>query len=168
VNTRLLCLGILSSGDATGYEIRKKTVDGWLGFIAGASFGSIYPALSDLTSEGLATCKTDRQPGKPSRKIYSITDQGRSALTEMLGENPKPDRYESEFLFAMSYAALLPEGRALEFLDDRIAHHKAQISHLESEMKASGSKSSRFAIGYVLAAYKAALQFLIDQRIACG
>ena len=74
MSVRSLCLAILSFGDATGYEIRKESTEGRFSYFDDASFGSIYPALARLESEGLVTVREEPQAGKPARKVYSITD----------------------------------------------------------------------------------------------
>ena len=51
MNVRTLCLGVLSFGDATGYEIKKMAEDGLFSHFIEASFGSIYPALTKMTDE---------------------------------------------------------------------------------------------------------------------
>ena len=56
MDVRTLCLGILSLGDATGYEIKKLVAEGSFSFFSEASYGSIYPALTKLTDEGLVSC----------------------------------------------------------------------------------------------------------------
>ena len=46
MDVRTICLGILTRGDATGYEIKKLVEDGGYQHFVEASFGSIYPALN--------------------------------------------------------------------------------------------------------------------------
>jgi len=48
MDVKTLCLGVLSLGDASGYEIRKMFEEGPFAHFHHASFGSIYPALSPL------------------------------------------------------------------------------------------------------------------------
>ena len=47
-------LGLFSHEKLTGYEIKKR-MDTALKYFWGASYGSIYPTLSDLVNRGLAT-----------------------------------------------------------------------------------------------------------------
>ncbi len=44
-----MILGLLSHENLTGYEIKKR-MDGSLNFFGGASYGSIYPTLNDLST----------------------------------------------------------------------------------------------------------------------
>ena len=64
-----LCLGALVFGDATGYEINKMFEDGPFSHFLDASYGSIYPALTRLTEEGLVTCKAEQQERRPDKNL---------------------------------------------------------------------------------------------------
>ena len=80
MDVRSLCLGILSLGDASGYEIKKAFEDGALSHIHAASFGSIYPALNALVDGGLAVVREVEQEKRPDKRVYSITPAGQTAL----------------------------------------------------------------------------------------
>lgn len=127
MNVRSLCLAILFCGDTTGYDIRKASTEGHFSFFVEASFGSIYPALNKMESEGLVTCRHEAQAGKPARKIYSITEAGIQAFISELAQPHKEDTYRSEFLLIAQFCQLLgPEAtqRAIDL----------QIKHLEDEI----------------------------------
>jgi DNA-binding PadR family transcriptional regulator len=101
MNVRTLCLGILSLQEASGYEIKKDVEDGLFSHFIDASFGSIYPALTQLAAEGYVTVREEEQTGKPDKKVYAITDAGRNALAKAISVSPAKDKYKSEFLFQM-------------------------------------------------------------------
>ena len=88
-------LGLLSHEELTGYEIKKR-MDTTLKYFWGASYGSIYPTLSDLVNRGLATKKEDEE-SKRNKLIYTITDKGRDYLKEWLKSPVEKDdlRYET-------------------------------------------------------------------------
>lgn len=75
-------LGLLTHEELTGYEIKKR-MDITLKYFWSASYGSVYPALSDLVNRGLATKREDTE-NKRNKLIYTITDEGRSYLKEWL------------------------------------------------------------------------------------
>jgi PadR family transcriptional regulator, regulatory protein AphA len=101
MNVRTLCLGILSQQEASGYEIKKDIEDGLFSHFIDASFGSIYPALTQLAGEGFVTVREQEQTGKPDKKVYAITEAGRNALAKAISVVPAKDKYRSEFLFQM-------------------------------------------------------------------
>ena len=141
MNVRTLCLGILSLQEASGYEIKKDVEDGLFSHFIDASFGSIYPALTQLAVEGYVTVREEEQTGKPDKKVYAITEAGRNALARAISVSPAKDKYKSEFLFQMLLQDYLsPEMMLVAIqkqLDDlnedlaRIAEcsHEAPIGH---------------------------------------
>jgi PadR family transcriptional regulator AphA len=149
MNVKTLCLSILYDGEATGYEIRRLCVEGECSYFIEASFGSIYPALSKLEDEGLVTSRTEQQEGKPAKKVYSITEAGRSAFAQQLAEPLGEDMFRSPFLLFARFAHILPrdlvEARANEFLDKNIDSHRRILEAGEGK---DLSASDRWVIGY--------------------
>ncbi|ODT79751.1 PadR family transcriptional regulator [Devosia sp.] len=128
MNVKTLCLSILYEGEATGYEIRRLCVEGECAYFVEASFGSIYPALARLESEGLVSSRTELQAGKPAKKVYAITAAGRAAFIEQLSAPLADDMFRSPFLLFARFAHILPrelvEERANEFLERMVAGQK--------------------------------------------
>ncbi len=91
----VVILGLLSHEDLTGYEIKKR-MDSTLRYFWGASFGSIYPALSNLVDRKLAV-KRDGSENNRSKIVYSITKSGRDYLKSWLEAPVVKDeiRYET-------------------------------------------------------------------------
>jgi DNA-binding PadR family transcriptional regulator len=137
MNVRTLCLSILYEGDATGYDIRQRCVDGECSYFVEASFGSIYPALAKLESEKLVTSKTEQQTGKPAKKVYSITAAGREAFAQELSGPLGDDVFRSPFLLLARFAHILPsdlvEARAEEFLQKLVGNRK-QLEDAAAEL----------------------------------
>ena len=111
MNIRTLCLGILSFKEASGYEIKKMVEDGMFSHFIDASYGSIYPALTQMLTEDMVTVRAEEQSGRPDKKVYSITDNGRTSnwYRRFRRDRRGEDKFKSEFLFVMLLANLLPE-----------------------------------------------------------
>lgn len=163
MNVQTLCLGILSFADMTGYDIRKMASEGNFSHFCEASFGSIYPALSQLTQKNYATFTQEILPGKPSRKIYAITDEGRSYLYETLQDDPSPDRCQSEFLFHSLFADHIPPSQFRKLLVRRIAETAEKLEALTLAQEQCDHEPSLFAIGYGVTINQAKLEYLTDQ-----
>jgi len=101
MDTKIFCLGILSFGDATGYEI-KKQLEGPFRHFYDASFGSIYPALGKLTDAALVERTELAQDKRPDKKVYSITPAGKMALMDELAKPISGDKVKSDF-WRLSY-----------------------------------------------------------------
>src|SRR3546814_15551348 len=67
MDVKTLCLGVLSRGEASGYEIKKAFEEGPFSHIHHASFGSIYPALNALSAEGLVAVRAQAQNTRPAK-----------------------------------------------------------------------------------------------------
>ncbi len=160
MNIRTLCLGILSFGDATGYEIKKMAEEGLFSHFVEASFGSIYPALTRMTDEGLLTCRSEAQEGKPDKKIYSITQAGRDELTAALTTRPKKDKFKSEFLFIM----LMSEHLDQDHVSEVLAHRAQELADELEMIRACGAHLTkpgpRFVNGYGQAVVDAAHDYV--------
>ena len=53
MDVQTLCLGSLTLGEASGYEIKKLFEEGPFAYFYHASYGSIYPALGNLLKKEL-------------------------------------------------------------------------------------------------------------------
>lgn len=108
-------LGLLSHEELTGYEIKKR-MDTTLKYFWSASYGSIYPALNDLVSRGLAT-KRDAAENKRNKLIYTITDEGRSYLREWLTQPVEKDELRYETLLKLFFGNEQGAEQALSHID---------------------------------------------------
>jgi len=160
MDTRTLCLGALQFGDASGYEIKKMFEDGMLGHLHEASFGAIYPALTRLEQEGLATATAMAQDKRPDKKVYHLTDKGRAALVEALMVPHTPDKMRSDFLFALVLGHLLPPAHLKQLVDERIAWYRDCIQEMASCELAERPPAAQLVNGLGLAVYRAAAEYL--------
>jgi DNA-binding PadR family transcriptional regulator len=164
MDVRTICLGILTRGNATGYEIRKTFEESGLQNFVEASFGSIYPALGRLTEEGLVSVREESQEKRPDRKVYSITPQGRTAFLSTLMRPLAEDKHRSPFVFAMLFSDLLPDARVDSMIDSHIAQSERQRAQLEEKACGDLMPGERFAIGLGHTIYTAILEFLRAHR----
>ena len=148
MNIRTLCLGILSFGDATGYEIKKMAEEGLFSHFIEASFGSIYPALTKMTEEGLLSCRAEAQEGKPDKKVYSITAEGQDALRQALTVFPRKDKFKSEFLFIMLLSAHVDQDHVAEVLRRRAAELEEELEMIRACSECASLPGARFVNGY--------------------
>jgi PadR family transcriptional regulator, regulatory protein AphA len=166
MNVKTLCLGYLSLKDATGYEIKKDVEEGLFSNFIEASYGSIYPALSQLAQESLVTFREEEQAGKPDKKIYSITETGRQALRQALSMVPAQDKYKSEFLFVMLLQDHLTAAQRIAVIEKQLSDLRHDLANI-AECKASpGSNSAcEFVMGYGEAVLSAGASYL-EKRLA--
>jgi PadR family transcriptional regulator, regulatory protein AphA len=166
MNVRTLCLGILSTREATGYEIKKEIEDGLFSHFIEASFGSIYPALTLLAVEGLLTVRAEEQTGKPDKKVYAITEAGHRALAKSLAVIPARDKYKSEFLFEMLLQHYLQPGHIVSAIEKQLRELREELATI-AECRSAGKSGAgaEFVSGYGEAVLTAGVSYL-EARLA--
>jgi PadR family transcriptional regulator AphA len=163
MNIRTLCLSILFEGEATGYEIRRLSVEGECSYFVEASFGSIYPALAKLEDEGLVTSRVEPQAGKPAKKVYAITELGRSAFVDSLFEPLAGDVFRSPFLLFARFAHLLPASLVEQRLKERLASSQKALDQLRQLAEdRSAHATDAWVVRYGLACMEVAHRHMQD------
>ena len=159
MDVKTLCLGILSQGDTTGYEIKKQFESRYSHFYE-ASFGSIYPALAKLTEKGLVSCTQQAQEKRPDKKVYSITATGRLAFLDELNKVPGRDHIRSEFLATMLFGDLLSPAQLDKVIEKKLSEYHAELEQMETSDMSSASAGHTFVHGFGIAFYRAAITYL--------
>lgn len=125
--TKFIILGMLSSGPMTGYEIRKYVRE-LFSYMWDISYGQIYPMLSRLESEGLATMRAASSGKGPNRKVYEITEAGRKELRSWLRS---PEKKEYELLLKMCFGSEMDAGLLAEKLKAYSRKREGEILLME-------------------------------------
>jgi len=166
MDVKTVCLGMLTDGPASGYDLKKQFESTFSHFFA-AGYGSIYPALSSLAEHGLVNCEEIPQEGKPDRKVYEITDQGREFLRAAL-RNPSPcHKIRSEFLATMCFAHLMRTEDIEAVIDNRladIAAYQAMFRQLEDESMCDWPEGQKFVLGFGKAVASAMQKYVSENR----
>ena len=167
MDVKTICLGVLSLGDATGYEIRKTFEDGPFSHFFDASYGSIYPALGKLLADGLVTLSEAEPSGRSDKKVYSLTDAGHAALRAALAEQPGRDRVRSEYLVHLFFAHLMEPRDACRVFDDYLAHFERMAADCRcDEDPADMPPGQRIVNGFGTRFYESLAAFMREQRDA--
>ncbi|WP_419902544.1 PadR family transcriptional regulator [Kiloniella sp.] len=164
MDVRTLCLGVLYQGEASGYEIKKAFEEGPFSHFQDASFGSIYPALGRLSTEGLVACTQMAQEKRPDKKVYKLTDKGNDALITSILAPPAPDKYASDFFFILYFAELLPTPQVAMLLDQRISLYKNIIERMSECDLSSKPAGRQLCHGLGMTVYKSSLEYLEKHR----
>ena len=148
MNVRTICLAILYDSEATGYEIRKLSVEGDYSYFVDASYGAIYPALAKLETDKLVTSRVEQQDGKPAKKIYSVTPLGRREFINSMFDQLGEDEYRSEFLLFVRFAAELPQSLVEARLKERVASLDSAIADFDQMHSDAKQPADCWIVGY--------------------
>lgn len=161
VSLRHFILGLLTQQPMSGYDIRQTLHSlGWL--VGNPSFGSLYPALHALLKDSLVTVDEDVRPGKPSRKIYTITDAGRQDLQEWIDQPTGPSASARAFVMRLILADSSSRAGLITQLHQRRAQVAAHCAALRETSSQDAEKSigRRLALDYGLALATTELDWL--------
>ncbi len=166
MDIKTLCLGLLSLDEACGYDLKKKFESLFKHFFA-AGYGSIYPALADLAEAGLVDCREVPQNGRPARKVYAITEAGRTFFQDSLSRANPTHKLRSDFLVMMYFADQVDTDRLQLLLDSRIGSFHDAAAHIERITESWPSDSpagARFVAGFGKAMAEAATRYIEENR----
>ncbi|MCB8964999.1 MAG: PadR family transcriptional regulator [Bacteroidales bacterium] len=76
----LCILSVLSRGDAYANDLITRLKEAKMIVVE----GTLYPLLTRQKNAGLLSYRWEESPQGPPRKYYSLTDQGRSYLADLL------------------------------------------------------------------------------------
>ena len=166
MDVKTVCLGMLTDGEASGYDLKKEFESSFSHFFA-AGYGSIYPALNALARDGLVECQHIPQEGKPDRKVYRITESGREHLLAAL-QNPCPShKVRSEFLATMCFAHLMSREQIETVLDNRVkemADYLRLFKEFESSCMDDWPPGARFVLGFGQTMMKTMREYVEENR----
>jgi len=141
----LAILGILHETPMHGYELRKR-LNSLLGAFRAFGYGSLYPALKDLLSNGLIAAEdpvpdtggASRPADRPrrSRIVYRLTAEGKERLNDLLGQSG-PAAWEDDG-FGVHFAFF-----GLTQADIRMRILEGRRSRLEERLEAFRAAATR-------------------------
>lgn len=164
MNAKMLCLGALTFGEASGYQIRKLFEDGPFAHFYDVGFGSIYPALGQAMAEGLVTCTSTAQERRPAKKVYRLTEAGRRAFKKALAQSPSRDKVRSDSLLLLFFADLMDEERLEATFEGYLAHFKDNAAKLRSLDNTGVAPGRRFVRGMGQTLYEAMARYMETHR----
>jgi PadR family transcriptional regulator, regulatory protein AphA len=128
-------LGLLSIEPMSGYELGQN-IRASVGHIWSESYGQIYPNLKKLAAAGFVSSKEEKQVGKPSRHIYSITQKGRDQLAAWLVVPPQPEIPRNEMLLKLFFGSQAPAPVLIAYVERMVVEHRTlleKFSRIERE-----------------------------------
>jgi DNA-binding PadR family transcriptional regulator len=154
-----LVLGLLLDQPMTGYDIRKH-VQTVLSAATSTSYGTLYPVLHRLLTDGCVVVQEIPQKGRPPKKVYRITPSGERELTAWLKQPPEADKIRREFLLKLYLARHLPRHELLNLLEQRRAETIAALNTLRIHSKKGNHEPDAWIMEYVTALHKAEIAWL--------
>ena len=122
-------LGFVNERPRSGYDL-KKAFDSSVAHFWPANQSQIYRTLARLTEAGMVEVRVIHQDGKPSRKVYHITDAGLAELRRWLSTPLPLSDWREAFLIQFFFADAISIEELVALLEARAAEHRARLELL--------------------------------------
>ncbi len=146
-NIEAAILGLLCENSYYGYQLDKIIKERGMRNWTEIGFSSIYYVLNRLEKKNLIESKVEKVKGKPSRKVYTITDDGKLAMQEkvreLLSENTK---LISPFDLGIAYIDILNPEETIEAIKLYLESTNERIKFLENSIKMHESLNSPYNV----------------------
>jgi PadR family transcriptional regulator AphA len=132
-------LGLLSSGEQSGYDLKKRG-DSSVGYFWAPTKSRIYAILPRLVQAGLVRRRDVRQRGRPDKQLYRITAEGRRALVAWIRDHPLEPGHDSNLLLLKLFFGELA---GPEPLIEQVRAHRAAVERFRAELQAIDAEPPR-------------------------
>ena len=137
--TEYAVLGLLSTGEQSGYDLKKRA-DSSVGYFWTPAKSRIYAILPRLVAAGLVRRRDVRQQGRPDKQLYRLTAEGRRALVAWLAHGPlEPDPDRNLLLLKLFFGELAGP----EALLDQVRERRQEIESFRAELQAIDAEPPR-------------------------
>lgn len=127
-------LGLLNYQDMTGYDI-----DRWLqkpiSFFWHAQTSQVYKELNAITKNNWVESRIEVQTGKPNKKIFQITDEGKIELNRWLGDADLVElmKYKNPLLIKVFFSSNIDLGSTMRLLEKYIGECNRIIEKMNED-----------------------------------
>lgn len=120
----------LAERSASGYDLARR-FDASIGHFWRASHQQIYKVLGRMEPDKLVESNLVAQDGRPDKKVYAITADGRDELTRWLATPTPPEALRSEFAVKLRALHLGDRATLIDQVRVRRGQHAAQLASYE-------------------------------------
>lgn len=120
----------LSERAASGLDLTRR-FDKSIGFFWTASHQQIYRVLGRMEADGWVTFEVVGQQGRPDKKVYAVSDIGRTVLADWLAQPAPMAPLRSDIAIKMRAASFGDRAAVLEVIRGTLADHQARLKFYE-------------------------------------
>jgi PadR family transcriptional regulator AphA len=128
-------LAFIDFQPTSGYDL-KKLFDVSVAHFWSATQSHIYKSLEGLEKKGWVESQVIQQEGKPNRKEYQITDDGRAELRRWLTTPLSFEQTRHSWLIQIFFSHLSSNEEIAALLETRMEHIRAELQALRGEVQA--------------------------------
>jgi DNA-binding PadR family transcriptional regulator len=155
-------LSLLAHDPLSGYEL-MKLFDSSVGYFWHATHPQIYKELARLEQDGQITHQTVVQRGRPTKKVYRLSESGREDLLTWLRIPAGAQRSKDEMMLKTFSSGLLSSDEAIRLVTEHREVHAQrlqQYQELERFLRSGPITTNRLRLG----AYLTLLRGILYER----
>lgn len=146
----LAILGLLKDRPMHGYQLSRELGESLGGFWR-VSYGSLYPTLRRLESQGqVESVPGDGSSAARRKNVYRITEKGERLFFELLQETPGDNASEdSRFRVRLAFFRYLPPETRIRVLERRRAYLEDRLGTITDSLRASREKADDYTLALI-------------------
>ena len=130
--TEYAVLGLLTSGEQSGYDLQKYA-ERSVGYFWTPAKSRIYATLPRLVNAGLVRRRDVVQSGRPNKQLYRLTRAGEEELRRWIAEEPlEPETSRNTLLVRIFFGDVAAPEEVLAHIRQR----RAEAEQLKAELEA--------------------------------
>lgn len=111
----------------SGYDLAKR-FDGSVGFFWKATHQQIYRELTKLEELSFISAERVHQEGRPDKKLYNVTEEGKTHLREWIAQPGEISPMKDELLVKLFAGYVVPMQTILAELENHRAQHLERLA----------------------------------------
>lgn len=124
-------MGLLIEGPKYGYQLEQDIEARGMREWTEIGFSSIYYLLNKADERGWICAEQKQSAQGPPRKVYTLTDQGSSALREAVARRlAEPTPHSGEFDLALAFLPVLTEVEINQALTSNLRRLEADLARV--------------------------------------
>lgn len=162
-STEYAMLGALMSGPRHGYEI-MQFINSALGATWHVGTSQLYILLKRLERDGLLHSRVETQDTRPSRRVFSLTSEGKKVFLDWLHSPTEHVRdLRIEFLARLFFFDSLSLKGGSELIEAQVQVLEQLKERIERRQKKEKDPFNKLVFGFKMVTVEAWLQWLINQ-----
>src|SRR3954454_6260776 len=124
-------LALRANGPAHGYELKQALEQQFGSVLPPLNAGQIYTTLSRLQRDGLVEDDAVEQDGRPNKRVYRLTEEGRLELDGWVRASEPTNRLKDDFFIKLVLARAADIAHPLELIDRQRAAYLQALRELD-------------------------------------
>ncbi len=131
---RFALLALLAAGHDHGYALKAAFEKQFGAVWPPVNVGQIYSTLARLERDGLVECHEVAQVGRPSKKVYELTQLGQSELEQWSRQEATGPRLRDDFFMRLVLAPLAGAATVAELLEQQRVSYYQSLRDIDEEL----------------------------------